>query len=114
MAQVYNQMLDFQAVLNGLKEEKKKQNGDDPLKDLSNVSVETIQFFQDLLNATNTSQLRHYSDAILNDSMDLLYDSKTLLEYIQNYVEDTSILGDRDHMRKQIKARHLKSSRRLL
>lgn len=113
MSTFYNQTLDFQVFEKDLKQIAENISRD-PLKDMEEFSPEILQFFEDLLNAQNTSQLSKYSELILSEGMDLLYKSEKILSYMKNFLEDDSILSSKDMLVKNIRTRHLKTARRLL
>lgn len=110
----YCQTLDFKVFQKGLEMVTANNKGKDPLKDVDGISPETLKFFEDLLNARSTSQLSKYSDEVMNEGMELIYGSEKIMSYISNYLDDETILRDRDTLVKAIQQRHLKSSRRLL
>lgn len=106
--------VDYDFFLEGMKKIKERDKGKNILRDLQGVSKEALSFFTDLLNAESTSELDKYSDALLEESMKLLYESEALLSYVSSYLEDNTILGNTSELKEQIRARRIRMCRRLL
>lgn len=106
--------IDYNSFLEGMKKINERDKGKNILRDLQGVSKETLSFFSDLLNAKSTSELDKYSDALLEESMSILYESEALLAYLSGYLEDNTILSSPSALGEQIRLRRVRACRRLL
>lgn len=118
MKEAYVQFLDFKAIKKAMKkqETENKKSGKDPLDDLDEISEEVREFFNAVLNAESTSDLDAYTDELLEDADRLLTGSSQILGYIENSLEDKTILNyrNRKNLQDAMKKRTLLTARRIL
>jgi len=109
-----SESVDYASFIKRMKKISERDAGKDILLDLEAVSDETLSFFSDLMNAKSTAELDKYEDALLEESMKLLYESESILSYLTAYLEDKTILGNVSELKEQIRARRIRMCRRLL
>mgnify|MGYP004566921991 FL=1 len=86
----------------------------DPEFDLDQIDPVTADFFKKLVFSTSTAPLDEYTQEVIEGNIALLSGQLDIIGYIQNLIEDSSILGNMSALQNSMLKYHYKQPRRLL